>query len=102
MKEGELVESGTHHELLRRDEEYAKLYNIQAQAFSDVSVQCLCDQLIELRTVDYSTTVRNHRIPRERPDGPTYSFLTTEDDKNLRLEGVAQRLSLDAFPRERT
>jgi len=38
MKEGELVESGTHHELLRRDEELAKLYNIQAQAFSDVIV----------------------------------------------------------------
>ncbi len=35
LKDGTLVESGTHSELLALDGEYAKLYNIQAGAFSD-------------------------------------------------------------------
>jgi len=35
MKDGELVESDTHRELIVKAGEYYKLYNIQAQAFSD-------------------------------------------------------------------
>ncbi|KAF9020484.1 P-loop containing nucleoside triphosphate hydrolase protein [Hymenopellis radicata] len=35
LKDGTLAESGTHSELLALDGEYAKLYNIQAGAFSD-------------------------------------------------------------------
>ena len=35
MKDGRLAESGTHLELLRKDGEYAKMYNIQASAFVD-------------------------------------------------------------------
>jgi ABC-type multidrug transport system fused ATPase/permease subunit len=34
MKDGVVAESGTHQELLERNGEYAKLYNIQAQAFT--------------------------------------------------------------------
>jgi len=37
MKDGELVESGTHRQLIAKAGEYHKLYNIQAQAFSDVT-----------------------------------------------------------------
>lgn len=33
MKDGEIAESGTHEELIALDSEYAKLYNIQADAF---------------------------------------------------------------------
>ena len=33
MKEGTVVETGTHQELLDRQGEYAHLYNVQAQAF---------------------------------------------------------------------
>lgn len=36
MKEGELVESGTHRELIAKEGEYHKLYNIQASAFREV------------------------------------------------------------------
>ncbi|KAJ6532944.1 P-loop containing nucleoside triphosphate hydrolase protein [Mycena capillaripes] len=35
MKEGQAVETGTHKELMARGGEYAELYNVQAQAFSD-------------------------------------------------------------------
>ncbi|KAJ6556425.1 P-loop containing nucleoside triphosphate hydrolase protein [Mycena capillaripes] len=35
MRDGEAVETGTHKELLARGGEYAELYNVQAQAFSD-------------------------------------------------------------------
>ena len=38
MKEGELVESGTHRELIAKEGEYHKLYNIQASAFREVRV----------------------------------------------------------------
>jgi ABC-type transport system involved in cytochrome bd biosynthesis fused ATPase/permease subunit len=38
MKEGELVERGTHDELLAQKSEYAKMYQVQAQAFTAVSV----------------------------------------------------------------
>lgn len=34
MKEGVIAEMGTHTELMRNAAEYAKLYNIQANAFS--------------------------------------------------------------------
>jgi ABC-type multidrug transport system fused ATPase/permease subunit len=34
MKEGELVESGTHEELIGKNGEYLELYNIQVQAFA--------------------------------------------------------------------
>ncbi|KAJ7486818.1 P-loop containing nucleoside triphosphate hydrolase protein [Mycena latifolia] len=34
MKEGQVAESGTHKELMALDGEYAKLYNVQAQAFT--------------------------------------------------------------------
>jgi len=34
MKEGAVVETGTHQELLDRQGEYAHLYNVQAQAFT--------------------------------------------------------------------
>jgi ABC-type multidrug transport system fused ATPase/permease subunit len=34
MKDGRLVEQGTHAELLAREGEYFKLYNVQAQAFA--------------------------------------------------------------------
>jgi len=33
LKKGELVEAGTHEELMKTNGEYATLYNIQAQAF---------------------------------------------------------------------
>ena len=33
LKKGELVEAGTHEELMETNGEYATLYNIQAQAF---------------------------------------------------------------------
>ena len=35
MKDGELVESGTHQSLVDLQGEYFKLYNIQAQAFTN-------------------------------------------------------------------
>ena len=35
MKDGELVESGTHGELMKKDGEYSKLYAVQAKAFTD-------------------------------------------------------------------
>ncbi|KAG9103481.1 hypothetical protein FRC06_010463 [Ceratobasidium sp. 370] len=35
MKEGSIIEQGTHNELLEQAGEYAKMYNIQAQAFSE-------------------------------------------------------------------
>lgn len=35
MKAGELVESGTHHELMERSGEYYKLYQVQAKAFTN-------------------------------------------------------------------
>ncbi|KAF9441091.1 P-loop containing nucleoside triphosphate hydrolase protein, partial [Macrolepiota fuliginosa MF-IS2] len=33
MKEGKIVESGSHHELIKLDGEYKKLYDIQASPF---------------------------------------------------------------------
>lgn len=33
LKEGQLVESGTHTQLVSKDGEYKKLHDIQAQAF---------------------------------------------------------------------
>lgn len=33
MKDGRLVESGSHNELLEKDGEYKKLHGVQAQAF---------------------------------------------------------------------
>ena len=35
MKDGKLVESGTHQSLIDLQGEYFKLYNIQAQAFTN-------------------------------------------------------------------
>ncbi len=35
MKDGTIVEVGTHEELMVLEGEYAKLYNIQASAFLD-------------------------------------------------------------------
>ena len=35
MKDGELVEAGTHAELMALDGEYRKLYDVQASAFRD-------------------------------------------------------------------
>lgn len=38
MKEGTIAEMGTHAELMSKAAEYAKLYNVQAEAFlSDVN-----------------------------------------------------------------
>jgi ABC-type multidrug transport system fused ATPase/permease subunit len=34
MKEGKIAEEGTHDELMKKDGEYAKLYNVQANAFT--------------------------------------------------------------------
>jgi len=34
MKEGTVVETGTHADLLSKEGEYARLYNVQAQAFT--------------------------------------------------------------------
>ncbi|KAF9035478.1 hypothetical protein BJ165DRAFT_1509755, partial [Panaeolus papilionaceus] len=34
MKDGTIAEIGTHEELMKNDGEYAKLYNIQANAFA--------------------------------------------------------------------
>ncbi|KAH8103875.1 P-loop containing nucleoside triphosphate hydrolase protein [Cristinia sonorae] len=39
MKEGKLVESGTHVELMARNGEYFSLYNIQAQAFTETPLE---------------------------------------------------------------
>ena len=33
MNESVVVEAGTHEELLKREGEYAKIWNLQAQAF---------------------------------------------------------------------
>ena len=39
MKDGEIAEIGKHSELIAKNGEYAKLYNIQANAFlADVSI----------------------------------------------------------------
>ncbi|KAJ7105195.1 P-loop containing nucleoside triphosphate hydrolase protein [Mycena epipterygia] len=38
MKEGKVAESGSHKELMARDGEYASLYNVQAQAFTEAEV----------------------------------------------------------------
>ena len=38
LKDGSLIENGTHAELLAKGEEYFKLYNVQARAFSDEDV----------------------------------------------------------------
>lgn len=38
MKEGKLVESGTHSELMEAKNEYYSLYNVQAHAFTEVSL----------------------------------------------------------------
>ena len=35
MKDGKLVESGTHSDLIKKNGEYHKLYDIQARAFVD-------------------------------------------------------------------
>ena len=37
VKDGKVVETGTHLELLSMDGEYAHLYNVQAQAFSSAA-----------------------------------------------------------------
>jgi hypothetical protein len=37
MKDGTVAESGTHSELMLKNGEYAKLYNIQASAFVTAS-----------------------------------------------------------------
>ncbi|KAK0231571.1 P-loop containing nucleoside triphosphate hydrolase protein [Armillaria fumosa] len=39
MKDGSVSEAGTHGELLAKNGEYAKLYNIQASAFVDASLE---------------------------------------------------------------
>jgi ABC-type multidrug transport system fused ATPase/permease subunit len=33
MKDGAILETGTHEELMARDGEYCKMFNIQAKAF---------------------------------------------------------------------
>ncbi|KAJ7879382.1 P-loop containing nucleoside triphosphate hydrolase protein [Mycena leptocephala] len=38
MKEGKVIELGTHKDLMARDGEYASLYNVQAQAFTESEV----------------------------------------------------------------
>ncbi|KAJ6540799.1 P-loop containing nucleoside triphosphate hydrolase protein [Mycena vulgaris] len=38
MKDGQVAESGTHKDLMARDGEYASLYNVQAQAFTESEV----------------------------------------------------------------
>jgi hypothetical protein len=42
MKDGELVECGTHNELLLQNGEYAKMHQVQAQAFTAVSLNFVC------------------------------------------------------------
>lgn len=37
MKEGSVVETGNHDELMLNNGEYAKLYNVQARAFSSAT-----------------------------------------------------------------
>lgn len=63
MKDGKLVESGTHHELMQTKSEYFNLYNIQAQAFVEV-----CDQLHCRHQVYPSARIplyaESHRIER--------------------------------------
>ncbi len=39
MKDGSVAEAGTHGELMAKNGEYAKLYNIQASAFVDASLE---------------------------------------------------------------
>ena len=36
MKDGRIEETGTHDQLMKKEGEYAKLYNIQANAFTEV------------------------------------------------------------------
>ncbi|KAJ6494288.1 P-loop containing nucleoside triphosphate hydrolase protein [Mycena sanguinolenta] len=38
MKEGKVIELGTHKDLMAREGEYASLYNVQAQAFTEAEV----------------------------------------------------------------
>lgn len=40
MKDGSVVESGTHKELMGKNGEYANLYNIQASAFFGFVKRC--------------------------------------------------------------
>jgi len=45
MKDGTIVEVGTHDELVQKDGEYSKLYTIQAQAFeSDASSKAKAEE----------------------------------------------------------
>jgi ABC-type multidrug transport system fused ATPase/permease subunit len=36
MKDGKIEETGSHEDLMKKEGEYAKLYNIQANAFTEV------------------------------------------------------------------
>lgn len=39
MKDGQLVEQGTHDELIVKDGEYCKLFSVQNQAFANVDIR---------------------------------------------------------------
>lgn len=41
MKNGRVIESGTHQDLIARGGEYTKLFNIQAKAFTEASLLSL-------------------------------------------------------------
>jgi hypothetical protein len=49
MKDGKISELGTHKDLMGRDGEYASLYNVQAQAFteSEVGWHLICVRLLD-------------------------------------------------------
>ena len=39
MKEGRIIENGRHRDLMKLDGEYAKFYNLQANAFTDMDTE---------------------------------------------------------------
>lgn len=52
MKDGRVIESGVHKELLSLNGEYASLYNIQARAFSAITSQVQGEALCSLLTTN--------------------------------------------------
>ena len=51
MKDGQVIESGVHKELLALNGEYATMYNIQAQAFASEVHEVGFDFLFDFRVI---------------------------------------------------
>ena len=53
MKDGKVVEQGTHNELIAQGGEYYALYNVQTRAFLSVSLEPVGHQTFPLLNVYY-------------------------------------------------